>query len=615
MHPDLEKLVAREKIEPAVAEKLDLLPPGTFCDHKSWGVGKVSEWDRLNVKVVIDFESKPGHELGMKFAASSLTPLEEDSFLAMRHSQLEDLQALAQEDPVGVVRLALQHGGGTLMLDQLEELIKGRVVPDGKYKSWWDSAKRKLREDRSFIVPTKRNEPLELRDEDVDASEHLINDFREARDLRAKGKAVETIIKDLNVFDNPVETLRPVIDEISEVARKGIKLQYAPAVELILAREELQNRIKGYEPDEERIRVSEILASDKERIPGLLEELSLTRLRQVLKSFENAFGEENWVAEMLNLLPDCNLRSISEIAHFLKESDHVKELLAHFENGLQQRSLSSDALAWICRERKGVAKPLFDPTISLAVMSTLEADQLNEEGAVRSANRLRDLVAEDGDLIPDFIEGANPNLLRNFASRLAVADSFDELTRKSLMARVIKRHPDLLDLVSGREEQEEDALIVSEESLAKRQAAYDKLVREDIPQNREDIKVARAYGDLRENFEYKAAREQQRVLMNRQSEMDRELKLARATDFSDPDLSQVSIGTVVELESLGGGEDLCYTILGAWDSDLEKGVIAYLSERGAAMLGKKVGEEVEFPSGEGGASSKYRIRSISAYRS
>jgi transcription elongation GreA/GreB family factor len=71
---------------------------------------------------------------------------------------------------------------------------------------------------------------------------------------------------------------------------------------------------------------------------------------------------------------------------------------------------------------------------------------------------------------------------------------------------------------------------------------------------------------------------------------------------------------VVELDPTDGdGESLRYTVLGAWDSDPDQGVIAYLSERGKMILEKKVGDEVEFPLGDG-ATKHYRITSISAYR-
>jgi len=612
MHPDLEKLVSRGKIEPATAEQLDLLPPGTFCQHKSWGAGKIAEWDRLNVKVVVDFEDKPGHEMGMKFAGISLTPITEDSFLGKRLSSLEELQNLATDDSVALVKLALSSSGDKLYLDQLEELVKGKIVPEGKYKGWWESTKKKLRDDVQFVVPVKRIDPLELREEDFNPSEGLIQDFNNARDLRAKVKAVEAIIKDIGAFKDNQDRLEALIAEISEIARKGVKIQFVPAVELILIREELQSKLKGYEAPDGQITVAEILAGNEEGLAELFEELSLTRLRQILKSFPEAFGDEEWTEKMLGLVPDCNLRSITEMADVLNTSEKKKQLISYMENSLQQRTLSSDGLAWICRERKGLAESLFNPSLSLSVMSSLEADQLNEEGAVRAANRLRDLVADDRKLIPDLIEGANINIIRNFSSRLINSASFDELTRKSLVARVIKLHPEVQDLLGGGDKKEDDVLIVSEESLAKRKEAYDKLVKEEIPQNREDIKIARSYGDLRENFEYKSAKEYQRVLMKRQGDWGRDLKLAQPTDFSNSDTSKVSIGTVVSLESTNGGESLTYTVLGAWDSDPDKGILAYLSDRGAQILDKAVGDQVEFTSAEG-ATQAYKISSITAY--
>jgi transcription elongation GreA/GreB family factor len=612
MHPDLEKLVQREKIDRATAQQLESLPPGTFCHHKSWGAGKIAEWDRLGVKVIVDFETKKGHELGMKFAAMSLTPIADDSFLARRFNSADELKDLANADPVGLVKLVLSGSGGRLSLDQLEEMLKGYVIPDGKYKGWWESTKKKLRENMQFIVPAKRTDPLELREDDFDPSQGLIEQFRSARDLRAKVKAVEAIIKEINAFKDHQDNLVDLVAEISEIARKGVKLQYAPAVELILIRDELAARIKGFTPGEGQITAAEILAADESAIPGLFEDLSLTRLRQVLKSFPTAFGDE-WVAKMLGLIGSCNLRSIAEIGSCLEGAEQKDALIAYMENGLQQRTLTSDALAWICRERKGLAEKLFTPVLCLSVMSSLEADQLNEEGSVRSANRLRDLVADDGGLVPDLIAGANINTIRNFAGRLVGSASFDELTRKSLMARIIKLHPEIQDLMSGREKEEDETLIVSEASYTEKKAAYDRLIKEEIPQNREDIKIARSYGDLRENFEYKSAKEYQRVLMKRQGDWERDLKLAQPTDFANPDTSKVSIGTVVSLEPVGTGSPLTYTVLGAWDSDPDNGIIAYLSERGLAILDKNIGDEVEFPLGTGGT-ERYRITGIRAWK-
>src|SRR5207249_7829726 len=114
-------------------------------------------------------------------------------------------------------------------------------------------------------------------------------------------------------------------------------------------------------------------------------------------------------------------------------------------------------------------------------------------------------------------------------------------------------HPDLEAMLTGVEAEKQEALIVSWASLEKREEEYEDLVNKKIPENTKEISIARSYGDLRENFEFKAAKEMQRVLMRRKSETERDLSLARGTDFANPDTTQVSIGTIVTLKEAGDG--------------------------------------------------------------
>lgn len=600
MHPDLEKLVARAKIDSKTADLLDRLQPGTFCYHKSWKAGKVSSWDRLGLKVVIDFEDKPGHEMAMKFVASSIEPVPEGHFYARRFSELEGLRQMAQDDPVGLVKLALESRGGKLSLDQLDEMIKGRVVPDGKYKGWWESTKKRLRGEPRFVVPAKRNEPIELRDADLSPSAALVQAYEGARDLKGKVKAAEAILREINVFEDPAAQLLGVVEDLADSAKKAQRLNLESSIELILVRDEFQAKVPELKFDENQIEIADLLSANEASLPDLLKNLSISRVRSVMGALPAAYGQEVWVRKMLDLIPVCALRAISEIARFLADHGYSDALLEFFESRLQQRTLSSDALAWVCKERKGMAEVIFDPSISLAVMASLEVDSLNEEGGVRAANRLRDLLNEDKSLIHDLIAEADINTVRNFAGRLMGTAVFDDLTRNSLMARIIKLYPEVQSLVLGRRQEEEAPLIVSVESLEKRRAAYDRLIREEIPQNREDIKIARSYGDLRENFEYKSAKEYQRVLMKRKADWERELKLAQPTDFKNVDGTKAAIGTVVTLETPAGGDRREYTVLGAWDSDPEKHVVAYLSDVGQALLDKKVGDDVTMPTASGG---------------
>src|SRR5207302_5569641 len=112
--------------------------------------------------------------------------------------------------------------------------------------------------------------------------------------------------------------------------------------------------------------------------------------------------------------------------------------------------------------------------------------------------------------------------------------------------------------------------------------------------NSKEIAIARSYGDLRENHEYKAAKEMQKLLMRQKADLETQLVRARGTDFTNPSTDIVGMGTIVRATDLETSQSEHFTILGAWDTDLDKGIISYLSPVAQALLNRKVGEEVEF---------------------
>jgi transcription elongation GreA/GreB family factor len=119
-------------------------------------------------------------------------------------------------------------------------------------------------------------------------------------------------------------------------------------------------------------------------------------------------------------------------------------------------------------------------------------------------------------------------------------------------------------------------------------------------------------GDLRENFEYKSARQRHEYLSARQAQLERELELARPLDPSKVATSEVRIGTKVTLSTAEGPR--FYTLLGPWDSDPEAGILAYESELAQKLLGKKVGDTAQIPGSDGdGELVEAEIRAIESY--
>ncbi|HVU33008.1 MAG TPA: GreA/GreB family elongation factor, partial [Opitutaceae bacterium] len=119
------------------------------------------------------------------------------------------------------------------------------------------------------------------------------------------------------------------------------------------------------------------------------------------------------------------------------------------------------------------------------------------------------------------------------------------------------------------------------------------------------------HGDLRENSEFKMAKQDQSVLMAQKAQLERDLARARVTDFKDASTDQVGVGTVVEVKNAGSGAATTYTILGAWDGDPDRHIISYKTAIGAALLGKKRGETVKVKTG--GAEEDYTIANIVRY--
>jgi len=127
--------------------------------------------------------------------------------------------------------------------------------------------------------------------------------------------------------------------------------------------------------------------------------------------------------------------------------------------------------------------------------------------------------------------------------------------------------------------------------LKKRQEELDRLIHEEIPANKKEISRAREFGDLSENFEYKAAREKQAQLMEKVRIIEQELTKAEIIDPARISNTAVAIGTKVFLIDQNGQSDH-YTILGRWDTDLENHILSNEAPAAQHILGKKVGDEI-----------------------
>ena len=140
------------------------------------------------------------------------------------------------------------------------------------------------------------------------------------------------------------------------------------------------------------------------------------------------------------------------------------------------------------------------------------------------------------------------------------------------------------------------------------QAELTRLRREERPKVIQAITEAREHGDLKENAEYKAAKEHQQFIDTRMAELEYKLGSAQVVDISSGESETVVFGATVSLLNMESQEGKQYTLVGEDEADIKKGSISVQSPIGRALIGHRVGDivEVHRPAGM----IEYEIQSI-----
>jgi len=606
MREEFEKLVAAGKLDRQHMEPLVQLTKSGFCVHRSWGFGKIKSVDTVFARFTIDFKSKPGHTMDLAFDAESLKPIEPDHILARKVSDLEGLRQLAALHHLELIKLVLQSYGGKATLDQIHQVLVPDVIRDD-WKKWWETAKRELKKDGHFLVPTKKTEPVTYQAQEVSLQDRLLSDFRRVKGLKARIGAASEVLKNLPDLQDKNAAATEVIAALNADIVTHQRTQAAVALEGIFTRDELR-QAAGLPPQEGELTAKSIWSQDL-RLNQLLELLPAAKHKHALQSFKEsnpALWHEALLASMNLMAAKLCSESAALLIHEGKLAQ-LKELLARL---ISQHQASSELLLWLAKERSDSYADILGPEVFRAMLTAMERDQFNE----RKSNRLRDFILDDESLLVELIGSADLEVIKDLTRALQLSPCFDDMDKRSLLARIVKSYPAVQSLISGESTKQEATLVVSWESLEKRKEEYNELVQKKIPANSKEIAIARSYGDLRENHEYKAAKEMQKLLMRRKGELESALVRARGADFTNAKTDAVSIGTRVRATEVASQHQETFTILGAWDSNPDQGVISYLSPMAQALIGHKPGEEVEFEMDAGGGRKHYRIEAIEAYK-
>ena len=541
--------------------------------------------------------------MDLAFAADLLKPIPKDHILARKASDIEAVRHLAAHH-LDLIKMVLNSFGGQATVDQIQHVLVPDVIRDD-WKKWWDTAKREMKKDGHFIVPIKKTEPVVYQAKEVSLQDRLLTDFRAAKGLKAKVLIVNEIAKSAEDLKDKTAAANEIILALNPDIVSHQRTQPSVAMEAVLARDEMRE-VAGLPLVDGEVTAGHIWQQDNIKFGPMMELIPAAKHYRALETFKVA-NPDRWQDILRNSLNYVSSKLCREFAGLLIAEgkwDLLKESLARLIN---QHTASSELLLWLGRERSDSFADILGPEVFRAMLTAMERDQFNE----KRSNRLRDFILEDQNLLGELTSTADIEVVKDLTRALQLSPVFDDMDKRSLLARLVKKHPAVQSLVSGEQTKQDSALLVSWESLDRRRTEYQELVQKKIPANSKEIAIARSYGDLRENHEYKAAKEMQKVLMRRKEELEAQLMRARGTDFSNAKTDTVNIGTIVLATDLGSSQPETFTILGAWDSDPDKGLISYLSPVGAAFLNHKVGDEIEFELH--GTKRRHRIEKIEGW--
>ena len=267
-------------------------------------------------------------------------------------------------------------------------------------------------------------------------------------------------------------------------------------------------------------------------------------------------------------------------------------------------TLSADVCLWIWKNKTRIKSKIITSLVDMeVVVAALNRQDLPKEWNAAQRELKRLLLGDKADFRKYLIENADGDIPSIVSSLQKFRAQASEL--QSIMVKMGRHSTEFKDYIESGEgskllgiqaaDTAEQPPLASIASQKRMQAELKNLVEVLIPQNAEAVAYARSFGDLRENAEYDAAKEQRRMLQKRRSDLEKSLGFMEVTNFGNVEVTDVVVpGCRVFLKD-ANGKKASYYILGAWDGDVSRGRIAYKAPLGQALVEHKVGEKVKIP--------------------
>jgi transcription elongation GreA/GreB family factor len=611
---------------------IDLVATGqpAFCLHQAWGIGVIRSYDEATKRLVIDFpeQNKKGHAMDAAFFLGKIEFINPNGVVAKAYAEATkaEIANLVANDPAGLVKALLaEYPTGECTSYALEanlDRVHFASLASGKdraaaFKAWWTKGRAAVRKDRAILVPERKGGLYALLEAPKDLGEDLFAQYETAPNFERKLMLLEELAGAAAAETRSAATAAN-LDKVSADLLKEIK-----KLETARKRDNLPailggiwNRDKFFRSAVENVETvsptaSEIIALCTEgdlafvalNIPHTTE-----KIRSLLDLVRAHHGER-WADRAFDLLRNRDIggtksgsaKLVSESIAYLCDQDLAETVATRFAQWLETRELRAPVIIWIIKNRDSkkyaeIVGRLITPSLLGAILASIDTESLESNSTARIP--LANELIKDKELIANILapaEGkkADSETIFDLTRTMMSSQGFDEMTKKALLSRLAKIEPHVQRLAKSKHagsEAEEKELLVSKASKEEKERELEDIVKVRLPAVKEAIQVAKEHGDLRENSEYKMARQDHDTLSARRAELDGLLKKARVTDFTEAKTDAISVGSSIVLRRGSDQAEVPYDILGAWDGQPEKNILSYISPLAKQFLNHKAGE-------------------------
>jgi transcription elongation GreA/GreB family factor len=561
-----------EKVERLVG--LLLFDVGAVVLMQGRGAGRVVEANLGLESFKVDFERFPGLTVGFKAAPKLLQPLAPGHVLRRK---LEEPKVLAALPPTELLRAILTSFGKPMTAGEVREVVAGLVSESG-WTSWWGAARK---HPQVVSSGTGSRQTYSWAESSGDALDSVWKTFAKS----APRKKMELLRRD-GARDAGLR--RRMAADLLKLGETAADNDPGLAFEIWYALERSNEAPDGlsWAPD---ALVADV--SDPVRLFAGVED-RLLRERGYLLVREN---RSDWTGVYQGLLgQETDPRAIEVLVDGLGKG--APRDLDRFLDGLVSAPHRYPA-AFVWLAERAATDEALRARSPLRLLQQLLGSLTRDEFA---PFRLRlAALAESGGTVPRLLTHLTEEqaaLAEDAVHRAAGLESY----QRDQLANALELR------FSSLRKESETALYATQEKVDEKRAELKHIMTVEVPANRKAIEEARAMGDLRENFEYKSARQRHEYLNARAAALNAELNRVRLIEIEGTDLSEVRIGTRVRLE--GPARTRTVTLLGPWESRPEDDVLSYESDFAKQILGKPLGAEVEL------AGLSYRIGAIEPYK-